>query len=157
MDLSYCVVNTNGRELLLACLRSIRDHGAGGLESEVLVFDNASDDGSAAAVEAWNGSAEGLGDRLRLLRTERRAGKAELDSRLLTEARGELCLLLNEDSELRPGAADALVAALRDDPSAGAAGAQLLDPRGRPQPCAWRLPGLGTSLAGALFLHRWLI
>ena len=157
MELSYCVVNTNGRELLLACLASIRDLGLEGVECEVLVVDNASDDGSAAAVEEWNRSGEGLGERLRLIRGERREGKAALDSMLLAEARGELCLLLNEDSELRPGAVRKLVEALRDDPGAGAAGALLLDPAGRPQSCAWRLPGLGTSIASALFLHRWLV
>ena len=157
MDLSYCVVNTNGRQLLLACLAAIREHDPPALESEVLVIDNHSDDGSAEAVEAWNASAEGLGDRLRLIRTERREGKALLDSALLREASGELCLLLNEDSELRAGAVEALVGALRADPRAGAAGAQLLDPAGVPQPCAWRLPGLATSLAGALFLHRWAV
>ena len=58
MDLSYCVVNTNGRELLLACLDAIRDHGPADLETEVLVLDNASDDGSADAVEAWNAGPE---------------------------------------------------------------------------------------------------
>jgi GT2 family glycosyltransferase len=157
VDLSYCVVNTNGRELLLACLASIRDHGADGVESEVLVVDNASDDGSADAVETWNASDVGLGDRLRLIRGKRREGKAKLDSLLLAEARGELCLLLNEDSELRPGAATALVEAMRADPDAGAAGAQLVNPAGRAQPCAWRLPGLGVSIASALFLHRWLV
>ena len=157
MELSYCVVNTNGRELLLACLGSIRAHDPEGLESEILVLDNASDDGSADAVEAWNAGADGLGDRLRLIRGERREGKAVLDSLLLAEARGELCLLLNEDSELRPGAVEALVEALRGDPTAGAAGARLLDPAGRPQPCAWCLPGLGAAVASALFLHRWLV
>ncbi len=141
MDLSYCVVNTNGRELLLACLAAIVEHAPAGIESEVLVVDNASDDGSAAAVEAWNAGPDGLGSRLRLLRRERREGKAALDSLLLSEARGELCLLLNEDTELRAGAVEALVEALRADPGAGAAGAQLVDPAGRPQPCAWRLPG----------------
>ncbi|MDX6584124.1 MAG: hypothetical protein QOI10_3308 [Solirubrobacterales bacterium] len=157
MELSYCVVNTNGRELLLACLASIRDHGPAAIESEVLVVDNASDDGSADAVASWNASPEGLGERLRLIRGERREGKAALDSMLLAEARGELCLLLNEDSELRAGAVEALVEAIRADPGAGAAGARLLDPDGRPQPCAWRLPGLGTSIASALFLHRLLV
>ena len=89
MDLSYCVVNTNGRELLLASLASIRDHGAPSVESEVLVYDNASDDGSADAVAAWNDSEEGLGDRLRLIRGEQREGKAALDSALLRrESRG---------------------------------------------------------------------
>ncbi len=145
--LSYCVVNTNGREDLLACLEAIDRTNPAGLEREVLVLDNASDDGSAEAVRARGGD-------VRLIALERRAGKAENDSTLLREARGRYCLLLNEDSELRPGAAAALVAALDADPEAGAAGAQLLDPAGNPTPCAWRFPGVGTALVGAAFLHR---
>ncbi|MGD9735487.1 MAG: glycosyltransferase [Solirubrobacterales bacterium] len=147
--LSYCVVNTNGRELLLACLDSIdRTHPAG-VEREVLVLDNASTDGSAAAVRARGGDAV-------LIERQRRTGKAENDSTLMREAKGEYCLLLNEDSELRPGAVAALLAALEADPQAAATTPQLLDSDGRPTPCAWRFPGVGTALAGALFLHRWL-
>jgi GT2 family glycosyltransferase len=147
--LSYCVVNTNGRELLLACLSAIERTHPAGVEHEILVLDNASEDGSAEAVRA-------LGGDIRLIALDRRAGKAENDSTLLSEARGRYCLLLNEDSELRPGAAGALMAALDADPRAGAAGAQLLDSDSAPVPCAWRFPGVGTALAGALFLHRWL-
>jgi GT2 family glycosyltransferase len=147
--LSYCVVNTNGREHLLACLDAIERTHPAGIEREILVLDNASGDGSAEAVRARGGE-------IRLIALERRSGKAENDSTLMREATGRHCLLLNEDSELRPGAAGALVAALDADPRAGAAGAQLLDAEGRPVPCAWRFPGLGTALAGALFLHRWL-
>ena len=49
MELSYCVVNTNGREFLLTCLEAMaaptrRDR------AEILVLDNASDDGSREAV-----------------------------------------------------------------------------------------------------------
>lgn len=145
--LSYCVVNTNGREYLLACLEAIERTHPAGVEREVLVLDNASDDGSAAAVRA-------LGDEIRLIALERRAGKGENDSTLLREAKGRYCLLLNEDSELRPGASAALVAALDADPKAATAGPQLLDSGGSPVPCAWRFPGVGTALAGALFLHR---
>jgi len=145
--LSYCVVNTNGRELLLACLSAIRRTHPAGVEHEILVLDNASEDGSAEAVRA-------LGGGIRLIALDRRAGKAENDSTLLREAEGRYCLLLNEDSELRPGAAQALAAALDADRRAGAAGAQLLDSDGTPVPCAWRFPGVGTALAGALFLHR---
>ncbi len=147
--LSYCVVNTDGRDDLLACLEAIERTRPAGLACEVLVLDNASRDGSAEAVRARGGE-------VRLIALERRAGKAANDTTLLREARGRYCLLLNEDSELRPGAAAALVAALEDDPRAGAAGAQLLDPSGRPVPCAWRFPGVGTALVGALFLHRLL-
>jgi N-acetylglucosaminyl-diphospho-decaprenol L-rhamnosyltransferase len=147
--LSYCVVNTNGRELLLDCLAAIERTHPAGVEREVLVLDNASGDGSAEAVRA-------LGGDIRLIALERRAGKAENDSTLIREASGRYCLLLNEDSELRPGAAAALMAALDADPKAAAAGPQLLDSDGRPVPCAWRFPGVGTALTGALFLHRWL-
>jgi N-acetylglucosaminyl-diphospho-decaprenol L-rhamnosyltransferase len=145
--LSYCVVNTNGREHLLACLEAIERAHPDGVEREVLVIDNASEDNSADAVRARGGG-------VRLIALERRAGKAENDSTLMREAKGEFCLLLNEDSELRPGAPGALLAALEADPGAGAAGAQLLDSSGRRVPCAWRFPGVGTAMAGALFLHR---
>jgi N-acetylglucosaminyl-diphospho-decaprenol L-rhamnosyltransferase len=147
--LSYCVVNTNGREYLLACLDAIERTHPAGVEREVLVLDNASDDGSADAVRARGGG-------IRLIALERRAGKAENDSTLMREAKGVYCLLLNEDSELRPGAAATLLAGLEGDPKAAAATPRLLDSEGRPVPCAWRFPGVGTALAGALFLHRWL-
>jgi GT2 family glycosyltransferase len=144
---SYCVVNTNGREFLLACLEAIERTTPADLEHEILVLDNASDDGSADAVRA-------LGRDIRLIALDRRTGKAENDSRLLREARGEFCLLLNEDSELEPGAVAALLGALHSDRDAAAAGAQLLSPDGSEVPCAWRLPSAETALAGAFFLHR---
>ena len=146
--LSYCVVNTNGREHLLACLEAIAATHPPEVPHEVLVLDNASDDGSVEAVEAL-----GRPD-VRLIALDRRRGKAENDSLLLREARGEHCLLLNEDTELQPGAARALLEALEADETAAAAVAQLLDPQGRVRPCAWRLPSLVTALAGAVFLHR---
>ena len=146
MLLSYCVVNTDGRDLLLACLEAIEATAPPGVEREVLVLDNASGDGSADAVRA-------LGREIRLIERERRTGKAENDTTLLKQAQGTYALLLNEDTELRPGAAEALLGALEDDSGAAVAGAQLLSPEGEPQPCAWRLPGVGTALAGAVFLH----
>jgi GT2 family glycosyltransferase len=145
--LSYCVVNTNGREYLLACLDAIERTHPAGVEHEILVLDNASTDGSAEAVRARGGE-------IRLIALEHRAGKAENDSTLMREAGGRYCLLLNEDSELRPGAAAALIAALDGNAKAAAAGPQLLDSSGAPVPCAWRFPGVGTALAGAIFLHR---
>jgi N-acetylglucosaminyl-diphospho-decaprenol L-rhamnosyltransferase len=157
--LSYCVVNTNGREDLMACLDAIERTHPAGVEREILVIDNASDDGSAEAVRQWieGGRAPGgAKDDARLIALERREGKAANDSTLLKEARGDYCLLLNEDSELRPGAVEALIAALDANPQAGAAGAQLFDSDGNPVACAWRFPGVGTAVAGALFLHRWL-
>jgi N-acetylglucosaminyl-diphospho-decaprenol L-rhamnosyltransferase len=145
--LSYCVVNTNGRDYLPACLAAIERAHPEDVAHEILVLDNASEDGSAEAVQE-------LGGEIRLIVLERRTGKAENDSTLMREARGRYCLLLNEDSELRPGAVEALLAAMEREPRAAAATPQLLGSDGKPVPCAWRFPGVGTALAGALFLHR---
>jgi N-acetylglucosaminyl-diphospho-decaprenol L-rhamnosyltransferase len=147
IDLSYCVVNTNGRELLLACLAAIERTHPEGVPHEVLVLDNASDDGSAEAVRERHPG-------VRVFALERRTGKAENDSLLLREARGRFCLLLNEDSEPRHGCARALLDALDADAGAAAAGAQLLTSDGEPTACAWRLPDVPWALAAAVFLHE---
>ena len=157
MDLSYCVVNTNGRDDLIRCLEAIDRTHPEEVEGEILVLDNASADGSAEAVREWIARGGPLAEGTRLIALDRRQGKAANDSLLLSRAQGELCLLLNEDTELRPGATAALAAALRGDAHAAAAGAQLFDAAGRPQPCAWRLPSVWTALAGALFLHKLVV
>src|SRR5947208_8009644 len=146
MELSYCVVNTNGGPLLARCLDAIERTAPAEIDYEVLVLDNASDDGSADAARGRRG--------VRLIELPRRTGKAANDSTLLQAASGRFCLLLNEDAELCDGAVDALLTALRTDERAACAGSQLLAPDGTPQPCAWRLPGVATALAGAFFLHR---
>jgi GT2 family glycosyltransferase len=146
VELSFCVVNTNGGPLLARCLDAIERTAPPDVDYEVLVLDNASDDGSAAAA--------GGRPHTRLIQLERRTGKAANDSTLLQAATGTYCLLLNEDAELQEGAPLALLEAMRADPRCGAAGAQLLSPDGTPQPCAWRLPTVWTALAFAAFLHR---
>jgi GT2 family glycosyltransferase len=148
VELSYCVVNTDGRELLVRCLDAIAaEQRSLPFETEVLVLDNASGDGSAGAARGHPATTE-------LVALARRRGKGENDSDLLQRARGRYCLLLNEDSELLPGATAALRAALDARPDAAAAGARLLRPDGRRQPSAWRFPTPLTALVGALFLHR---
>jgi GT2 family glycosyltransferase len=147
-ELSYCIVNTEGRDLLMRCLDSVaRERSDLPFETEVLVLDNASADGSAEAARAHPSAPT-------VIALERRRGKGANDSELLQRARGTYCLLLNEDSELLPGATTALHAALAAHPRAGAAGAKLLRPDGRQQASAWRLPTVATAAAGAVFLHR---
>jgi N-acetylglucosaminyl-diphospho-decaprenol L-rhamnosyltransferase len=181
IELSYCIVNTSQRELLLRGLDAIaRERGPSGellpFRTEVLVLDNGSRDGSAEAARQHPAVSE-------VIAVGERRGKARNDSDLLERARGRYALLLNEDSELRPGATLALWRSLEQYPRAALAGAKLLRPgeaqddpgqgppgaagalrevAGRtpreadpsPQACAWRFPTVATALAGALFLHR---
>lgn len=148
IELSYCVVNTSQRELLVHGLDAIaRELAYLPFAAEVLVLDNGSRDGSADAARAH----PAVDDTIAL---DHRRGKGANDSELLRRARGRYALLLNEDSELRSGATLALWNALEQRPHAACAGAQLLRPDGSAQACAWRFPTPGTALAGALMLHR---
>ncbi|MBJ7348706.1 MAG: glycosyltransferase, partial [Thermoleophilaceae bacterium] len=79
MDLSYLIVNTNGGTLLGTCLDAVFADMPSGVRCEVIVLDNASDDGSQVAAQR-----EGV----RLMQLASRTGKAANDSQLLREAHG---------------------------------------------------------------------
>ncbi len=148
IELTYCVVNTSQRELLLRGLDAIaRDREGLPFATEVLVLDNGSRDGSVEAARAHSAVDE-------VIALDERRGKALNDSELLHCARGRYALLLNEDSELQPGATLSLYEALQERPDTACAGAALRRPDGSSQPSAWRFPATSTALVGALFMHR---
>jgi N-acetylglucosaminyl-diphospho-decaprenol L-rhamnosyltransferase len=165
IELSYCIVNTSQRALLLRGLDAIaRERSTLPFASEVLVLDNGSRDGSVQAAHEHPAVDE-------VVALRERRGKALNDSELLRRARGRYALLLNEDSKLCRDATLALHEALERHPEAACAGAKLLRPvevivpAGKAGPghrreglaeqaCAWRFPSPLTALAGALFLHR---
>jgi N-acetylglucosaminyl-diphospho-decaprenol L-rhamnosyltransferase len=150
VELSYCVVNTSQRELLLRGLDAIeRDRAGLPFATEVLVLDNGSRDGSVDAALTHPAVDEVVAE-------PRRSGKGERASEILGRARGRYALLLDADAELEPGATLALHEALVMRPDAACAGAALRRPDGVPQASAWRFPTPITALAGALFLHRLL-
>jgi GT2 family glycosyltransferase len=93
------VLSWNGKEDTLACLRSLE-----GEEIDVIVVDNASEDGTADAVT----DAE-------VIRNERNLGYAggmNVGIRRALERGADAVLLLNNDVEAEPGAVAALVDAL---------------------------------------------
>jgi N-acetylglucosaminyl-diphospho-decaprenol L-rhamnosyltransferase len=148
IELTFCVVNTSQRELLLRGLDAIaRERESLPFVTEVLVLDNGSRDGSAEAARAHPAVDE-------LIALPQRRGKAQGDSELLRRAHGRYALLLNEDSELLAGATLALYEALQEHPDGACAGAALRRPDGSSQPSAWAFPTVATALAGALFLHE---
>jgi N-acetylglucosaminyl-diphospho-decaprenol L-rhamnosyltransferase len=151
VEVSFCVVNTEQRELLVRCLDAIAaERERVPFATEVLVLDNASHDGSVGAARSHPATTE-------VVALEHRRGKGENDTALLRRARGRYGLLLNEDSELRAGAVAALRDALEAEPRAAVAGARLVRPDGTPRPSAWRFPTPATALAGALLMHRRLL
>jgi len=144
VELTYCVINTERRQLLRYSLDAIaRERATVDFETETLVLDNASRDGSAGAARDHAATSA-------VIALERRRALARTASELLLRARGRFCLLLDEDSELEPGATAALHGALAARDEAAAAGATLVSPGGDRLPSAWRFPGPTTAILSRL-------
>jgi N-acetylglucosaminyl-diphospho-decaprenol L-rhamnosyltransferase len=145
VELTYCVVNTEQRQLLSYCLDAIaRERATVEFETETLVLDNASLDGSAEAARTHAVTTD-------VIERDRRRDTGENARELIEHARGRFCLILDEDSELEPGATAALHAALAGADDVAAAGATLVHPDGAQQPSAWRFPSPWTRLLGRRF------
>jgi N-acetylglucosaminyl-diphospho-decaprenol L-rhamnosyltransferase len=148
VELTYCVVNTEQRQLLSYCLDAIaRERATVDFATETLVLDNASQDGSAETARAHDVTTE-------VIALHERRGCGENTTELVRRARGRYCLILNEDSELEPGATAALHAALSATEGAAAAGATLVRPDGVQQPSAYRFPSPLTGLLSLVGLRR---
>jgi len=141
-DLSVSLVNTNSRELLLACLRSLD-----GAEAEIVVLDNASEDGSAAAVrESF--------PQVRLIEQQHRAGFGANHNTVIRATTGRYVYVLNEDTTADDWALDQITAYLDTHPRVGAIGPRLVYPDGRLQNSAWRFPTPLVSAVGLATLGK---
>lgn len=150
--LAILIVSHNTRELTRACLRSVLEQPAG-LKSQVIVVDNASADGSAAAVAAEF-------PEIRLLKLDRNLGFAAGNNLAARYARREWLLLLNPDTAVVDGAIDRLLAFVQAHPEDSIFGGRTvfadgsLNPtscHGRPTP--WSTFCIATGLA-RFFRHR---
>ena len=101
-DVSILLVTFRCREAALACLRSIYATTSG-VDFEVVVLDNASDDGTVELVASEFPQA-------RLIASTENLGFARGVNRAAEESTGEFVLLLNPDTEVHPGAIERIVA-----------------------------------------------
>ena len=157
MDLSIIILNYNTCAHLRVCLQTLlAEHLA---DTELLVVDNASTDGSADMV------ATEFPD-VRLIRSPRNGGFAYGNNQALRLARGETVLLLNPDTLMPRGGVQALVDVLRTHPEAGIIGPKLLRPDGSmhlacrrsfptPRVAFYRISGLSRLLPKSARLGRY--
>ena len=141
-DVSVSLVNTNSRELLLACLKSLQ-----GVEAEVVVLDNASEDGSAAAVRERF-------PEVRVIEQRHRAGFGANHNTVIRATTGRYVFVLNEDTTSEDWSFERMVAHLDANPRVAALAPRLVYPDGRLQSSAWRFPSPATAALGLLTLGR---
>jgi N-acetylglucosaminyl-diphospho-decaprenol L-rhamnosyltransferase len=134
MMLSIIIVSWNTRQDLLDCLASIMANPPSCL-FEVLVFDNASQDGSAEAVTVEY-------PHVRLMVSLENLGFARANNQAAAVARGQYWLLLNPDTLIHPGAIDRLLQYLAERPGVAGVGPRLVNPDGSLQLSIWLRPSL---------------
>lgn len=144
---SVVIPTRDTRRLTLRCLASVFEHPPP--ESEVILVDDGSRDDTARAVRERFPS-------VRLLQQETPRGFTSSANRGLSTARGEILFLLNSDTEVDPGAWEALERTFERDGDLGIAGAALRYPDGTPQwsggsaPTLLWLFGMASGLPSAL-------
>ena len=125
MMLSIVIVNYNACDHLVNCLQSlVRDRPD--IEHEVIVVDNGSTDQSADRVRTSFPS-------VRLVALPQNVGFAAGNNAGIRASRGDLLLLLNNDTLVPAGAIDSLVRALVAHPGAAIAGPRLVAGDGHPE------------------------
>lgn len=124
LSCSIIICAFNGEAVLAACLRSLGalEAPAGGFE--VIVVDNGSADSTSELTRRILPSA-------RLIRSERNLGFAGGNNLGFREARGEILILLNQDTEVPPDWLLRLLDPFDRDPKIGAVGCKLFYPGGR--------------------------
>jgi N-acetylglucosaminyl-diphospho-decaprenol L-rhamnosyltransferase len=129
--LSLVIPTRDTRVVTLRCLEKLAPLAADG--AELVVVDDGSRDGTAEAVRERHPRA------VVLVNAEGR-GFGTAANRGLAEARGDILLLLNSDTEVDPATVPLVVEAFERDPRLGAAGAELRNADGTSQWSAGAAP-----------------
>ncbi|GJQ63397.1 MAG: hypothetical protein SCALA702_24500 [Melioribacteraceae bacterium] len=147
MDLSVIIVNYNVKEFLQNLLDSLKK-AFHNLETEVIVIDNASDDGSVEILREkyqW----------VKLIASEKNLGFGAANNLGLELSKGKYILLINPDTIIREDTLEKMIQFFKSTPDAGMAGCKVLNPDGTLQlPCRRGFPGPWTSFTKVTGLSK---
>ena len=144
---SIIVVSFNTKDQTLACLQSIFEQTQS-LTFDVIVYDNASTDGSADAIARDF-------PQVNLIRGPENLGFGRANNAASNHASGEYILLLNPDTIVLDNAVKRLFDFAVATPDAKIWGGRTVNLDGTLNPtCVWRFPTNWSMLSQALGLHR---
>lgn len=147
-DISIIVVNWNTQALLLQCIDSLK-RTAAGLALEIIVVDNASTDGSQAAVRR-------LHPDVVLLRNRENLGFARATNSGIRRSTGRFVCLVNTDIKVLEGCLGFLHEYLERHPTAGMVGPLAVNEDMTPQFNCRKVPGVWNCFVESTGLHKML-
>jgi len=128
-QIAVVIVNWNTRDLLRACIRSVLAESP----AEVVVADNGSQDGSVEMVRREFPA-------VTVIVSPENPGYGTASNRAIARCAADYIVLLNSDTELRPGALRVLGDYLEEHPKAGVVGPRLLNLDGTLQASCFPFP-----------------
>lgn len=138
IDLSIIIVNYNVKEYLKNLLHSIKK-ASQNLATEIIVIDNASDDGSVEMLREKF-------PEVKLIANEKNLGFGKANNIGFKEANGKYILLINPDTLVAEDTFIKLIEFFETHPDAGMVGCKILNPDGTLQlACRRSFPGPWTS------------
>ncbi len=148
MDLSIIIVNWNSADYLRACLTTIYQYSHG-FTYEVIVVDNASDDGCEDVLHKNFPN-------VTFVQSGSNLGFARGNNLGYSKSSGQCLLFLNPDTEIVKDALNRLIAHLSADSSLGAVGPRLLNTDGTLQgSCVQAFPTISNQLLDSDLLRSW--
>lgn len=147
IDISIIIVNYNVKEFLLNLLGSL-DKSLKNIRSEIIVVDNASEDGSIEAVQQKYPG-------VKLIANNKNVGFGAANNQGMKIAQGKFIVLINPDTIVKEDTFSTLLKFFEEHEDAGMAGCKVLNPDGSLQlPCRRSFPGPWTSFTKIVGLSK---
>lgn len=141
---SIVIVSYNVCGLLRNCLHSIEQQN---IETEIIVVDNCSADGSVTMVRQEFPS-------VKLIANQTNAGFSEANNQGIAACQGQFIFLLNPDTEMKAGSLGTLLDFASAQKELFIVGPQLLNTDGSLQVSAWKEPSPMDMILESVFLHK---
>ena len=147
VELSIVIVSYNVKELLRDCLNSIGQQTNEEWKLEIIVVDNASNDGSVEMVKERFPSARIISNKVNI-------GFSAANNEGMRISTGKFIFLLNPDTLVKQDTIRKLISFSKEQSGLFMIGPRLENSDGSLQISAWKQPGIGNVIAEAFFLHR---
>lgn len=144
--LSIIIVNYNTFDLTCKCIQSIYRF-LNNISYEIILVDNASDERQPELFKE-------LFPSIHLIKSETNLGFAKGNNLGIAQAKGELILLLNSDTEFIDSSPELCFSKMTAQPEIGVISSKLIYPNGETQYVANRFPSIRLELVELLRLHK---
>jgi GT2 family glycosyltransferase len=146
IDYSVIIVSWNAKNYLSECLQSLNEYTFT-YNTEIIVVDNASTDGSPSMVQKEF-------PHVNLIINEYNYGFAKGNNIGINQSKGTYLFLINSDVFVKDGCIEKMIAYMDVHPDIGILGPKILDQCGKTQRSCMELPSLWNTFYSAFGLHN---